>query len=350
MAYTSPSGPGTRLLLTLNGDGANPASMPCVSGEVQEEQAPVVPDTGFFSNSESGNVSPFLVSGTIIFAVAVLSMVALTVIRSRNRLNFAKSFRIDNPKLICKKLGIFTGFFAIAFLAISAIMPNLLKSVDSASALETDNSLAITTGSSVHGNVINMATIISDNPSMAFGSETVTVTSATSNGYSLYLSTDNDRAPHLYYNNNGSCGGYIRPTDATLSTKASLQPNQWGFAVDVNNESIIRNTAIWAGVPRYGHEVMIKQINSSTPDGSETTVSYGAWVNNQIPAGNYENTVIYTAIANLAAEAPRRMLQAVAPQSAPVEEETVEEEAEVIEEVEEISESEALEEAIEKEN
>lgn len=323
----SPSGPATKVQLTLNGQGADPATMPKTEVKPKEKtpttektQTTSVPDTGF-SSKDASVATPFFIGGTILLIASIATLGFLTLNHkkhSKKSLRYArKGFQIKNPSLLLKRLGLFGGVFALVFVALSAIIPNFYTESDnSAFALETANALAIATGSSQNNNILPMSATLSDTPTMTISSETVKVTSSTSNGYTLYLSTDGTLDNSLYMNGEAS-RGYILPTAGTPSSRTSLELNHWGFAVNIDNTTAYRNSANWAAIPNYGNEAIIKQTSSATPANDVTTVFYGALVNNAIPAGDYFNTVIYTAIANL--NSPRRV-QSVAPKAAPIQE------------------------------
>lgn len=289
---SSASGPGTKLQLTLTGQGADPNSMP--STPISSSQTST-PDTGFFTISDSNSATPFMIGGAIC-ALAVLSVILLKLKKS-NHLSVRHGFKIRDQKLLLRRFGIFAGSFLFAFLGASLIAPNFLKPNESASALEATNAIAITTGSSQSGNVLNMTKSLSSTPTMASASEIVSVTNSTTRGYTLYLSTAT-ASNNLNYNEDAT-KGYIAPTSGTITAKKSLELNRWGFAVGATEAQVDSNSTVFSAVPAVGNEVAVKKTTSATSAGDQTTILYGAYINNTIPAGDYYNTILYTAIVNL---------------------------------------------------
>lgn len=305
MAQSSPSGPGTTIQLTLTGQGADPSTMtpttpsnptPTPSTPAQSDSSTTIPDTGFFT-SESSSVAPLFLGGIICFVV-IFALVFAFLRREKRRFAFAKSFNYQKSKSAFKNFGIFAGFLILSMLSLGTILPNFLSESDSASAFSTNNAISITTGSFQTNNIIPMSVAISETGSMAVGGEEITVTSSTTSGYTLYLSTGTGTENRLYLDGQSSAG-YISPASSTTTSPTSLGLNQWGFATNIDTTTAYQNPAKWAAVPTYGNEVILKQSTAATEANDKTNIVYGAYVNNTIPAGTYSNTVLYTAIANV---------------------------------------------------
>lgn len=290
MANTSPSGPATKIQLTLTGQGADPATMPATT---DEKTTASIPDTGIFT-SESSAATPLKVGGAICSLIVLFALV-LTLKKKASRK--ISGFSETTSKLVLKNLSLLFGIFTLAFLATSFILPNFIAPEDSASAISTQNAIAVSTGSASNNHVLNMSAALSSSATMAVASETVSVTTATQKGYTLYLSTAS-AGNRLYYNNENN-RGYVAPTAGSLSMKRSLEANHWGFAVGITAAAASKNPASFAAVPTYGKEVAVKQTSSATSANDTTTVVYGANVDKNIPSGDYFNSVLYTAIANI---------------------------------------------------
>ena len=292
---TQSSAPATKIQLTLTGQGADPNSMPSTTPSSSSSTTSTTPDTGFFTSTDSNSATPFAIGG----AICALSVLFVALFRRRHakKSSLSKGFRIHDPKQTLLRLSIFAGSFIFAFLSASIIAPNFISFENSASALEGEG-LAISTGSSQNGtNTLNITKSISSIAAMATGSETVTITTATTRGYTLYLSTSG--ASNTLNYNDDATRGYIAPTSGTTTSRKSLELNHWGFAVDITATKAEVNSTNWAAVPTSGNEAIVKKTTAATAANSSTTVFYGAYVNNTIPAGDYYNSIVYTAIANV---------------------------------------------------
>ncbi|MBR3135150.1 hypothetical protein IKG54_01105, partial [Candidatus Saccharibacteria bacterium] len=107
---------------------------------------------------------------------------------------------------------------------------------------------------------------------------------------------------------------YIAPigntTTSSLNSATVLSNNTWGFALSSNTRGIesnnfdsdystTTNDSKFTTVPVNGSEVLLTQ---DTEPISNTTIYYGVKADRDIPAGNYSNTVLYTALAEQPSE------------------------------------------------
>lgn len=133
-------------------------------------------------------------------------------------------------------------------------------------------------------------------------SDTVTVTTGSSTGYSLTLSATNAT------NDLSGSTNVIAATSGTPAVPAALSANTWGFRVDglsgfgagptsaVSSVSI--PSATFAGVPVFASPTTIA--STAAPAAAvATNVWYGACADTSIPADTYTDVVLYTAIVNL---------------------------------------------------
>ncbi len=136
----------------------------------------------------------------------------------------------------------------------------------------SQTSLSITTS----GNVSIQVTPTAEG-TLATGASNVTVTSTDVMGYKLYIRSLTDTS----MNNLG----------ATLlasanSSPAALLVNTWGYNTDASTNFI--------GLTL--DDTLIRSVSAPAPSGDVTTITYGVKVDMEKPAGNYEATVIYTAV------------------------------------------------------
>lgn len=134
-------------------------------------------------------------------------------------------------------------------------------------------------------------------------SDTVSVSTSNSSGYTLLLS-DADSTNTL----TGSNGGTINPSSGSSSSPATLLANTWGYRVDGTYSfgngptSAVANSSIpivnFAGVPASNSPVVLSTYPTAAKPAVATTVWYGICSNTGIPAGTYTDTITYTALAN----------------------------------------------------
>ena len=124
----------------------------------------------------------------------------------------------------------------------------------------------------------------------------VTVNLSTNNftGYTLSMSTTTDNTALMHSNGSNS----ISSTTGSVSTPTTLSRNTWGWypsslATNPGGSSNYQ----FAAVPGLSSAYTVKSTDTmSTND--ETTVSFGVLADTSLPAGDYTNTITFTAIAN----------------------------------------------------
>ncbi|HSW80806.1 MAG TPA: hypothetical protein VLG40_00260 [Candidatus Saccharimonas sp.] len=135
-------------------------------------------------------------------------------------------------------------------------------------------SLSINLGSNV-----TIALSPSGSTFVGTGSHTITVTSTDVVGYYLYA--------HTTGTTNMVSGSATIPASGNTSDGA-LATNTWGY-------NTTGSTTNFSGMPATN--VLIKHGLGPFTGGDPTTVTYGALVDNTVPAGTYSVAVTYTAVA-----------------------------------------------------
>jgi alpha-tubulin suppressor-like RCC1 family protein len=131
--------------------------------------------------------------------------------------------------------------------------------------------------------------------SAAFGTASNVISVKTNhNGYKLSISTDrsDNFLKHLSLNEK------IAPAKGSWVNKSSLDDNRWGFTLDSNP---VDSAKIWTAVPFSNYPLIIKSTltPNETATGDQTTIHYGAKVNLDQRAGDYQTTIVYTAVGKI---------------------------------------------------
>ena len=174
-------------------------------------------------------------------------------------------------------------------------------------AFVTPSGAATTTVSSTIGSVMGLFTTsgtVNINATPTAGgvqttaSDTVTVTTNDSDGYTLQLAETTATTTLTSGSNT------IPATTGTQASPTALVANRWGYRVDgigtfgagpttpISNAAI--GTVTYAAVPATASPNTIKS-TSSTATNDTTTVWYSVAVNSATPSGVYTNSVTYTA-------------------------------------------------------
>ena len=138
----------------------------------------------------------------------------------------------------------------------------------------------------------------------SFGTATasVTVNSTNVSGYTLTMNTETTD-PDL----KNSKIDYTDPTKADLkitnlttsTTESNFSPNKWGYNVSKSGTYLKGANGTYVPVPNSGSSTADKQIEATTAAGNGTyTFTYGVKANNNLPAGAYNNTIVYSATGN----------------------------------------------------
>lgn len=152
---------------------------------------------------------------------------------------------------------------------------------------------------------VNLNSIPTTSGRYTTASDSVTVTTDSTTGYTLSLQ-----------NQSATEGALVKGSDnipahgATAASPTTLGLNTWGFRVDgqagfgagpttaVTDQPSMSLT--FAGVPLNGSPVIIKNNTTGGASAGElTSVWYGIQVDNSKPSGTYSSTVVYTATTQL---------------------------------------------------
>lgn len=134
--------------------------------------------------------------------------------------------------------------------------------------------------------------------------DVVTVSTASSTGYSLQVSSSSAGTDLV----RAGGGGSIPGVSGSLASPTVLSANEWGYRVDgtggfgagpttqVQNSGI--PSATFALVPALASPDTIVSTSAPTGAGHSTDVWYGACASTAIPAGQYSLNITYTAVVN----------------------------------------------------
>ncbi len=270
--------PETKIVFELSGSGAAPADMEPET-PISTTPTPTSSDTGLFTSSDSLSAGSVIAGLSICLLVAVGIIILKSIKQPKMRTSgVSKNFNLN--KGIFKKFGIFAFFV----LASGAIIPNFLPESESASALIPEGATTVELTAGAGGTLTAGTTIAGKTGKLVHEKETLTC-KVTCN---IYIST-------ATANNNMNFGGdtskgWIGAKSG--STKSALALNTWGYTTSVSGTPSA-TSAIWSVVPAKGNESII--ITNLEAD-KAFEITFGAYVNGEIPTGSYTNTVVYTAI------------------------------------------------------
>ncbi|MCL2037789.1 hypothetical protein FWG95_02180 [Candidatus Saccharibacteria bacterium] len=196
-----------------------------------------------------------------------------------------------------RKLQAAAASVGVAAMAVFAVAPGAFAATDNSSTVINANlgsTISVTSGATVTLNVTPTAS-----GSITTASDTVTVTTNDSNGYTLTLATSGASNALV-----GTPSGTIAASAGTMAAPVTLAADTWGYRVDgvggfgagpttaVNNQATESHS--WAAVPVSGSADTINTTTGAT-SGENTTVWYGLNATTAKAGGVYTNTVVYTA-------------------------------------------------------
>jgi hypothetical protein len=114
---------------------------------------------------------------------------------------------------------------------------------------------------------------------LATGDSTVTVTSTDVKGFKLYVRS-------LTSTNMDNLGAIVPASGNSPGSPAALAVNTWGYNIN--------GSANFAGMTLT--DVLVKTLTTPASSGNDTVFTYGINIDLSKPAGNYSNSVIYTAV------------------------------------------------------
>lgn len=190
-------------------------------------------------------------------------------------------------------------FIATAFSFIGMVGAPLAASAAAGTTVSSTISPVISLLSS--SGTVNLNAIPTSGGVQTIASDTVTVSTNNSAGYTLKLGETTGSSAMT------SGGNTIVASTASQLTPLAQTVNSWGYRVDgiggfgagptsgVSSQTI--GTAKFAAIPATGSPDTLATTNT-TASGVATTVWYAVAVNTAVPSGTYTNSVTYTAIAN----------------------------------------------------
>jgi hypothetical protein len=138
---------------------------------------------------------------------------------------------------------------------------------------------------------------------VTIASQTVTVTTGASTGYTLQLESSNAQT--------GLVGGSqtIPASSATQASPQVLALNTWGYRVDnaggfgagptAAQTNAASSSLSFAGVPALGAPVTLVTTSSASPSpGTDTAIWYGIRADMSVVSDTYSQTLTYTATTN----------------------------------------------------
>jgi hypothetical protein len=171
---------------------------------------------------------------------------------------------------------------------------------DSASTTVSSNIAAVISLLTTSGTV-NVNVTPSGSGAQTIASDTVTVSTSDTAGYTLQLADTGAQSGLV------SGGNTIVASSGTPASPVSMTTNTWGFRVDslggfgAGPTTAQSSTAIgaikFAAVPATGSPATIKT-TASTASNDTTTVWYAVAADTSQPAGTYTDSVTYTAVSN----------------------------------------------------
>ena len=270
----------TKITFEIKGTGASPSSMESTTSTT----VPGSSDTGLFTSSDSLSAGSIIAGLSICFLVTA-GIIALKSVKQPKMRTSGVSKNFNLKKGLFKKLGIFAFFI----LASGIALPNFLPESESASAIDgaedTTGSLTFTAEGAGKG-LSGSTTITGKTGALAFVKQKLTCSLACD----IYLSTAAQNTD-MYYGGD-TTKPWIKASGSAV--KSTLSLNTWGYALNAPTTPSA-TSSIWSVVP--ANDGKGKNIGSLDANGT-LTVTFGAYVNNEIPAGSYSNTVVYTAITS----------------------------------------------------
>jgi hypothetical protein len=211
-----------------------------------------------------------------------------------------------------------------ALLCCSVLHFNLARGAGSLGLVDSPT-LSLNVGS------VSFGVIPSANGGLAVGSHAVQVDTNVFSGYYLTLSTnsltDNSLQPQSSAHSLPITAVGDGASTGTLANPTILEHNTWGYALAGGNfstETAYTGTppsalGKYASVPVKSSPATIKTTSAATVDDA-TTVYYGVKVDYNLPPDEYQQTVVYTAVANMdmtTLASPE--IESISPSSGPVE-------------------------------
>jgi hypothetical protein len=193
-------------------------------------------------------------------------------------------------------------FFSITtFFLLLFVLPSAIVSAATATTTVSVSVAAVITISS--SGTLNLSVTPSGSGAQTVGSDTVTISTNDTAGYTLKISNSSASTANLISGSNT-----ISPSAGTQASPTVPQlVNSWGYCVTgvggfvcpslASASQAISNTYSFAGTPLSATPNTLKA-TATTATNDTTTVWYGVTADTTKPSGTYTSTVTYTGIAN----------------------------------------------------
>ena len=188
---------------------------------------------------------------------------------------------------------VFSSSFVMLF-AFLVVLPSVSESTH-AEGDEPDEGISVIASSDISINLLS-----SDDGYYKIAKDSITVSTSSENGYTLFIATDSPDHQILYLNGDASSESRINGTSGTYESPSVLGDYEWGFAVpgvshfddmySTTNPSIDSKFAI---LPLEN-----KIIRDYTEPATENTtdIYYGFKLSGTLEPGEYQTAITYTAI------------------------------------------------------
>ncbi len=188
-----------------------------------------------------------------------------------------------------------------------------MVAVPSASAVTSNGIVRATIGSAITIDSVTPATLTLNITPVSGGAQStdtvaVAVSTNSGNGYDLSVNTNAATNTMVFGANSIAASGNI-----TWGSAAALANNTWGFAIPSGTSGLIAasgfdasytattnlttNASKFMAMPTNASPLLVRSVTSGPVSASSTPFWYSAKADTTKPNGNYDATVVYTAVA-----------------------------------------------------
>ena len=274
---------------------------PSASEPSTPEPSALVPNTGA---NQLPSISTYLKNNSPLVAITlfVIGVAVIVIIFSKKRSHSKQPHGLSLHTAKFTRLTV----SIMAFVGMSVLCFNFFAShteTQPAQAIFNEEGiLSISTNSENFTADVDLA----DGGAFVSTSQTISVDSATSHGYQLFISSSSADYNELSLNGSTSSEASIVASDGTINEPITLADNTWGYALtggEFGANYAPSSNSKWAGIPTLGSETLIKNITTATAAGDSTTIYYGFNIAEDLPEGSYyganNSVVVYTAVVNV---------------------------------------------------
>lgn len=120
------------------------------------------------------------------------------------------------------------------------------------------------------------------------GTADINVSTNAATGYTLFITT-NDASQNALQHDNVNIKSKINSLNQAYG-EADFPTNSWGYSVD--------DGEAFSGIPVKGSETAVLKSTNEMSSSSQTKLTIGAKVDDNIPSGTYRQTLLLTAVPN----------------------------------------------------